>query len=213
MRYDEFKKAVIRLPVISSKDMLFFEKKRQPIRNQLNRWCKNGAVIKLRRGIYILNEDDRRINPSKQSIANQLYSPSYVSLEYALYLYGLIPERVSEVTSITTRKTARFDNALGVFSYQHVKPAGFSGFRAVKDEAGLPVFIALPEKAVIDFLYLNARGAGSADSNIFSSSYRFQNTESLKVAELMRMAALFGNDRLKRAVKSFCRFIKNERKP
>ena len=213
MRYADFRKMVLRLPIFSSKDILFFEKRRQRIRNQLNRWQRRGLIIKLKRGVYLLNENDRKVNPSRQYIANQLYAPSYVSLEYALNLYGLIPERVMEVTSVTTRKTMRFKNALGVFAYQRVKPEAFSGFRAAKDEAGLSFFIALPEKAVVDFLYLNMRKIKSADKDVFGISYRFQNTESLSETRIMKMAVLFGNRGLTRTAELFCKFIKDERKP
>ncbi|MCX5686964.1 MAG: hypothetical protein NTW09_05880 [Candidatus Omnitrophica bacterium] len=212
MNYADFRKMVLRLPVISSKDILFFERKRQSIRNQLNRWQDRGLVVKLRRGMYILNENDRKVNPSRQFIANQLYAPSYVSLEYALNLYGLIPERVTEVTNVSTRKTVTFKNALGVFVYQHIKPAAFSGFKAARDEAGLSFFIALPEKAVVDFLYLNINKMEPSDTAIFGASYRFQNTESLSRAKIMKMATLFGNEKLTRLAGSFCQFIKNERK-
>lgn len=212
MRYAEFKKDVLRLPIISSKDILFFENRRQPIRNQLGRWQKNGLVIKLRRGAYLLNENDRKVTPSKQFIANQLYAPSYVSLEYALGLYGFIPERVSDVTSITARKTMRFKNALGEFRYQHIKPAAFGGFKSAKDEAGLSFFIAIPEKAVVDFLYMNMAGIQPHDKEIFRISYRFQNIESLNRQKIMKAAALFGSEKLMKVAGSFCEFIKEERK-
>ena len=73
------------------------------------------------------------------------YTPSCVSLEYALGFYGLIPERVVEVTSITTKKTLRITNPVGRFSYQHVTTSAFRGFKITKDENGMDVFIAEPE--------------------------------------------------------------------
>lgn len=86
-------------------------------------------------------------------IAKEIYSPSYVSLEYALSIYGLIPERVVDVTSVTTKKPIEFKNKLGVFIYQHIKENCFTGFIEKEDENGLVYFIATPEKAVADFLY------------------------------------------------------------
>jgi len=72
-------------------------------------------LIKLKRGLYVLNKHDRKINPSLKLLANQFYFPSYVSMEYARNFYGLIPERVYQITSVSTRKTARFKNDLGEF--------------------------------------------------------------------------------------------------
>ena len=153
MNYNEFKNKVQRWPLISSRDLTRHEPNKQVIRNQLKRWRVKKLLIKLKRGVFILNTNDRKFTPSRGYIANQLYSPSYISLEYALNYYGLIPERVSDVTSITTKKTKCFRNEIGNFIYQHIKPGCFRGFKTLKDEAGLLFFIAEPEKALIDYLY------------------------------------------------------------
>lgn len=212
MRYIEFKNKVLNLPLITSRDILFFEKDKQALRNQLRRWQDRGLIVKLKRGVYILNTNDRKIEPSRQFIANQLYAPSYVSLEYALYLYNLIPERVNEVTSVTTKKTTHFTNEKGVFAYQHIKPVAFKGFKSAKDENGLEFFIAEPEKAVVDFLYLNLRNFKDDSEDIFKSSYRFQNTEILNRRKIRLLAALFNNKKLKKICHSFCKFIEEEKK-
>ncbi|MDO8525779.1 MAG: hypothetical protein Q7S07_04755 [Candidatus Omnitrophota bacterium] len=211
MNYTNFKKKVISFPVISSADLLLFEGKWQAARNQLNRWLKKSLVIKLRRGLYILNENDRKINPSSQYLANQLYLPSYVSLEYALGFYGLIPERVRDVTSVTTKKTARFTNSMGSFTYQRIKVEAFQGYNTVKDKAGFNFFIAFPEKAVIDFLYLSLDRIKEPAIDIFESSFRFQNTEDLDDKKIIKMAALFKNKKLTKLAHLFCEFIRKER--
>ncbi|MDD3905679.1 MAG: hypothetical protein PHS46_03995 [Candidatus Omnitrophica bacterium] len=211
MNYANFKKKVIKFPVIPAADLLLFEGKRQAARNQLNRWLNKGLVLKLRRGLYILNENDRKIDPSSRYLANQLYAPSYVSLEYALGFYGLIPERVRDVTSVTTKKTARFINIMGVFTYQHVKPEAFRGYTAVKDENGFDLLIASPEKAAIDFLYLSLDRIKKPNIDIFESSFRFQNTEELDCKKIIAMAALFKNKKLTKLARLFCEFIRKER--
>jgi len=210
MKYTKFKNNLLQLPIITDKDFIIFDENRQAIKNQLKRWQDKRLVIKLRRGMYILNKNDRKINPSNQFIANQLYAPSYVSMEYALGFYGLIPERVVEVTSVTSRKTAQFKNELGVFTYQHIKPAGLRGFKALKDESGPLFFIAEPEKAVVDFLYLNLAKFKPLDMDIFENSYRFQNTEGLKERNIMHFARLFNSKKLAKIAGLFCRFMKEE---
>jgi len=211
MDYKRFKGRVQNLPIILSRHVIRFAEDKQNIRNQLERWRARGLVVRLRRGAYLLNPDDRRINPSKTYIANQLYAPSYVSMEYALNYYGLIPERVSTVTSITTKKTFRVINALGTFTYQHVKPAAFRAFTAAKDEAGLNFFIAEPEKAVVDFLYLNLKEFRDDEhAAVFEKSYRLQNTDILKTGKVMEFAKVFGSGKLRRVAVSLCAFIRKE---
>ena len=91
-------------------------------------------------------------------------------MEYALNFYGLIPEKVADLTSVTTKKTTRFSAQEGTFIYQHIKPGAFRGFKTFKDEANLTFFMALPEKAVVDFIYLNLEKFKVADSKIFERS-------------------------------------------
>lgn len=166
MQYSEFKRKVLALPVIRDKDILYFTNNFRAMRTQLTRWEDRGYLIRLRRGMYMLSATERKISPSRNFIANQIYAPSYVSLEFALSAYGLIPEAVFTLTSVTTRKTSSFTNPEGVFTYKHIQPRAFSGFRAVKDEHGLEFFVAEPEKAVVDFFYLNIDKFSHTDKDI-----------------------------------------------
>jgi hypothetical protein len=211
MKYPDFKHQYQHLPIILSKDIQEIHGNRQIMRNQLSRWQRQGLIVKLKRGMYMLNKDDRRVEPWRPFIANQLHAPSYVSLEYALNFYGLIPERVADVTSITTKKTMRFSTPKGTFIYQHIKPAAFRGFKTFKDEAGLTCFMALPEKAVVDFIYLNLEKFKAGDEMVFEQSYRFQNLEDLDKKLVMELAALYGSPKLIRVLSSFCSFIDGEK--
>lgn len=65
---------------------------------QLSNWEKKGLIIRLKRGLYVLNENNRKIEPSRIFLANSLYSHSYVSTAYALGYYDLIPEKVEDGT-------------------------------------------------------------------------------------------------------------------
>src|SRR3989338_10366267 len=127
MKYKVFKDKISAFPIFSASQISSLTSNVQVLRNQLTFWQKQGLVLKLKKGFYILNEDDRKINPSRAFIANQLVSPSYVSTEYALSFYGLIPEKTEDVTSVTTKKTVVIKNSLGVFRYQHLQPPCFIG--------------------------------------------------------------------------------------
>ena len=87
MKYDDFKKKVLNRPIIFSKDIVPVGRSGQVVRNQLERWRKSGRIIRLKRGVFILAADDRKFETSRPYLANQLYGPSYVSLEYALNYY------------------------------------------------------------------------------------------------------------------------------
>jgi len=196
MKFGDFKVKFRDLPLLPTR--VVFGKASGADLNQLDRWCKQGLLLQLRRGLYIFGKDERRIEPSRLYLAGQLYQPSYISLEYALSRYGLIPEKVVDVTSVSTKKTARFTNDFGTFIYQTVKPSAFRGFISGKDEAGLPYFIAEPEKAVADFAYLNLKkiAAGAAEKTLLES-FRFQNLGSLKKNKIAAYFDLFNNTKMR----------------
>jgi len=211
MNFIKFKEKFREMPFITARAAMALTREPQAMRNQLTRWQKRGLIIQLKRGVYMLNKDDRKLHPSRFVLANQLLWPSYVSLESALGLYGLIPEAVADVTSVTTKKTSRFTNPLGRFVYQRVKPDAFRGYKSYKDEAGLEYLIAEPEKAVVDYLYLNLRKFKTEAKAVFKESYRFQNTEGLKPGKVLTWARLFRNSRLEAVAREFCAFIKEEK--
>ena len=210
MNYQQFKSQFKNLPLITSHDVLQGAQDDQSLRNQLKRWEKRGLLIRLRKGFYLFNENDRAFDPDLSYIANHLYEPSYVSLEYALNSYSLIPERVIAVTSITTRKTMQFKNDFGNFTYQHIQPKAFRGFQRM-GEGRFSFLMAEPEKAVVDFLYLNLGRFARNFKDIFLNSYRFQNFEDLSSTKLKNLGALFENKKLMKVVQAFCQMIEEEK--
>ena len=123
-------------------------------RNNLTRWCRKGLLVKLRNEHYAFPEY-RQVPGFARHIANQIYRPSYISLHSALSIYGMIPEEVVQLTSVSTLKTAVFTNPFGTFHYQNVKESLFFGYGISSLADGRGVLLATPEKALLDFLYLN----------------------------------------------------------
>jgi len=203
MRYLDFKTRVRPYPVVTASLLDALDEDRRILHNQLSRWSKQGLIVQLKKGIYLLNAGDRATNPSKFFLANQLVFPSYLSLESALAYYHMIPERVYQVTSVTTGKPAQHVSPEGTFTFRHVKQSLFFGFDAIRDERGFEVFLASPEKALLDFLYLNLAQFSTTDSDIFSESYRFNGRDVLRPARLQEMAARFESARLQRVVNLF----------
>jgi len=104
--------------------------------------------VKLRNGLYTLRTD----LPGELEIANRLYRPSYISFEYALHHYHMIPEAVYAVTSATPRVTADFVVQGKSYEYSRRKRKAYRGYELVK-RGGAGVLIATPEKALADYLY------------------------------------------------------------
>lgn len=133
-------------------------------RNNFSRWVKQGKIIRLRQGYYtfpaLKAEGDAPFY-----FANKLYDPSYISLESALAFYGMIPEGVIQITSVTARKTKSFHNPFGNFIYRSVKPELMFGYtREISSYSNnWSMLLAVPEKALLDFLYLNPQYDSSKD--------------------------------------------------
>ena len=121
------------------------------LRFLLTRAVKRGDALKFRRALYGLAAHP----PSELEIANLLYRPSYISFTFALSYHHIIPETVYAITSATTRTTATFAALEKQFVYRRIKRAAFTGYTAehVNNRA---VWIAEPEKALVDTLYLVA---------------------------------------------------------
>jgi predicted transcriptional regulator of viral defense system len=170
------------------------------MRNQFTRWKKQGLLIELKRGLYALSGNERQTPLSKEVAAANIYQPSYISMESAMARYKMIPEKVSAVTSVTTRKTRSFRNREGTFIYRSLKPGLYFGFTSKKDEHGYPFFIAEPEKALLDHLYLNLGSIDPDDTDFFAGSLRLQNRAILNRKKLASYAKRFGIKKLTRVL-------------
>lgn len=122
-------------------------------RNNLGRWVRKGYLVRLRQGYYSFPEY-RESADFTLYFANIIYKPSYISLQTALSFYGIIPEAVPEITSVTTLKTKTFSNDFGVYSFKNIKPDLMFGYDLRVMEGDRRIMFATPEKALADLLYL-----------------------------------------------------------
>ncbi len=147
-------------------------------RIKLNNLLKIKALVRIKKGIYIFGEKFARQPYSSEVLANMIYGPSYVSLEWACQYYRLIPERVTTVTSITTQRSKQFETPLGLFTYDHlpsqIYPVGITLIKFTERQQAL---MATKEKALADLIVLR-RGK-------FSSLKHFKETvfEDLRIEE------------------------------
>jgi predicted transcriptional regulator of viral defense system len=110
----------------------------------------NKEIIRVKKGLYIKNPTEW--GPFSNSIlANLIYGPSYISREFALSYYGLIPERVPLVTSVTLKPTKKFNTPVGYFDYKHLSQERYAyGFTRVGLDEHRFYLMATPEKALVD---------------------------------------------------------------
>ncbi len=117
---------------------------------------REGDLIRLKRGLYVVNPEISGKPICMPLCANHIYGPSYVSLRWALRWYGLIPEQVYRMTSTTIKRSRSFETPIGYFDYYQVKPSYFSiGLRIVQEE-GVSFMMATPEKALCDFILFDS---------------------------------------------------------
>lgn len=160
-----------------------FPKSQDQIQYFLETQSQQGLFIRLKKGLYALKTD----LPGDEEIANVLYKPSYLSFEYAMAKYGIIPESPYNLTSATTNPTRVFSTDHQAFSYFTIKRDAYTGYY-LDTTGGRKALIAEPEKALVDYLYFVAIGQRSFND-------RF-NVSKLDKSKLMEYAKLFKRNKV-----------------
>ncbi|MBU4142819.1 hypothetical protein KJ590_02345 [Patescibacteria group bacterium] len=155
----------------------------------LHRYKKQRFILQIKRGLYVFPD----ALPPDVYIANKLYSPSYISLEFALSYHGVIPEAVYEITSVTPKATRRFETLGKIFSYRKIKKAAYTGYEIQKQQ-GMSFYIADAEKAFVDTNYLRLINRQKPIS-------RF-NKDKINSAKALGYALLFSNEKLTGIIKT-----------
>ena len=174
---------------------------------QLSDWVKKGLLVKPRRDVYLLREN---INLNPFLLSNRLFRPSYVSLESALFYWGLIPDIVSTVTAVTSKRTRKFEFNNQLFSYQKIKSNLFFGYGEIRDkEWGF--LMASPEKSILDYFYLNLPKLRDKndwyelriDAKIYSKV--------VNRTKLFKLLRVFNSVRMNIVIKEFDKYIRSQK--
>lgn len=173
---------------------------------RLVEWQNKGYIKKIVRNYYVFGDLDL-IEPALFVVANKIYAPSYISLEMALAHYHLIPESVYGITSATTKKTVDFSTPLGNFIYRSLKPEGFFGYAPIPYQKR-NYLMAEPEKALLDYFYLNPSVTGDNDFSELRIN-REEFLRQLNQAKLEKYLQAFGSQTLTKRVLKFLTFIKH----
>jgi len=150
---------------------------------QLHQWVRSGELVSLKRGLYAFSDRDM----SKTEIARALYSPCYISLEYTLNVYGLIPDVPFSMTLVTPKATRIFDTPYGRFEYRKIKQEAFFGFDP-------ETLIAEREKALLDYLYLNSKQL--VPEPAYWRELRLDNLDDIDFGKAEHFAQRFGSKKL-----------------
>ena len=153
---------------------------------QLIGWQKKGLLAKVKRGMFILPDEKNDLH----IIANEL-NYSYISLEYALSYYQIIPDIARVITSVSKNRNEKIQNSLGFFYYRKITGKLFTGYTLIKSARGSRMFkMAAPEKALFDLVYFRSDLNKSEDFK----SLRLSLPPDFKIKEIEKYA---------RAVKAF----------
>ena len=129
-------------------------------RDKVTDLLRKGAIVRVKKGLYIFGDPYRRGPYSRELLANLIYGPSYISLEYALSYHGLIPERVETITSVTCGKNRAFSTPVGRFTYRSLPMDCYRlGIDLAQIGDGRSFLIANREKALADSICRD-RGSG-----------------------------------------------------
>lgn len=164
-------------------------------RLELHQWTRSGDLVRLKRGAYAFS--DKSIGHVE--IARALYGPSYISLEYALGHYNLLPDVPFAVTLVTTKATRKFNTPFGQFTYQKIPPRAFLGF----DPENL---IAAREKALVDYLYLNKNRL--IPNEKFWREMRWQNLSEINFRMAKKFAQYFESKKVLLLLKNLEEYAK-----
>lgn len=177
------------------------------VRKQLTLWVQAGKLYQLRRGVYALAPPYQKSRPHPFFIANHLARGTYVSCQSTLAYYGLIPEYVPGVTSVTTGRPGCWETSLGRFEYRHIKPELFYGYRSEDVDTGQTAMVAGPEKALLDLVYLQPDG----DAPDYLRELRLQNLEQFDIEVLYWQASRAQSPKLLRAAQYITELVFAER--
>jgi predicted transcriptional regulator of viral defense system len=204
MKWNDLLEIVGQAPVFHSSILMAGAVNPADLGRQLSRWVRSGNLVQIRRGLYLLSERYQRTPPHPFLIANRIKHASYVSLQSALEYHGLIPEYVPSITSVTTGRPEILNTTVGSFIFKHIKKALFLGYETIDLGGGKPAFVARPEKALLDLLYLAPR----SDSLDYLREIRLQNTETLDAVFLAELAEKSGSRKLRRAARRISLILK-----
>jgi predicted transcriptional regulator of viral defense system len=168
----------------------------------VRRAIATGEIIRVRRGLYCLAPKYRKKGMNLYALAQQVYGPSYISLESALSWHGWIPEAVHIITNVSFRKSKEFKTPLGLFSYDRIPQELFySEVKRLTDESGNVFLMASPLKALVDYVYIRKKDWTGIEPVVGSLRVETEEFEQVSKANIEGLINNYSNSRVKRFLK------------
>jgi len=182
---------VIQSPYLTRRNLeLVFGPNRRTLDYRIKSLINKNYLVKVKQGFYISTQYmEKEPNPQLylEFIGGILKEPSYVSLEYALAKYNLIPESVFDITYVTTQKTDKFVTSIGAFIYKSICNRLYLGFENIQYKDKIISF-AYPYKAIFDlFYYANFNNKDSIKDYVYSSRINWQNLDKSNLRQLKKL--------------------------
>lgn len=137
--------------------------------DKIHAMIQEGILQSVTKGLYIAGPKVTNRKPEPFLVANHIHGPSYISQDSALAYYGLIPEKVYEITSMTTKTSRKYSTGIGLFSYTHARLPYFSlGIKSIELDTNITILMASPEKALFDKVITTAGAPLRSKSSVIS---------------------------------------------
>jgi len=195
-------------PLFHSSMLEIFPDERHHIQVQLSRWVDSGKLSQIRREWYLIEKPYRLKDVPIPVIANKVVHPSYLSLDWALQYYEMIPEYVPNPTSITTGRGVQFIAQDRLFIYHHVQPSFFIGYMRTEFD-GHMINVAHPEKAFLDKIYLFTQR--NKFSLYWFKELRLQNLDGFSFNRFESYLQKTNKKGISKAVESAIQYIKGQK--
>lgn len=196
MVFDELLSSLGREPIFETGFLLAGDVNPQYIRRQLAEWVRTGKLWQLRRGLYAPAPPYQKEPLHPFLIANRIVTGSYVSLQTALAYYDLIPEHVAAITSVCPSRPGEWRNPVGWFTYRHMRSELLFGYDLVALGNNQSSFVARPEKALLDLIYLIPGG----QTKPYLESLRLQNLDTLDLNTMSTYIERAGKPKLRKVL-------------
>ncbi|MEA3420713.1 MAG: hypothetical protein U9Q97_03420 [Acidobacteriota bacterium] len=208
MKWKDFLINFAERPLFHSSMLEIFPDERHHIQVQLSRWVDSGKLSQIRREWYLIEKPYRLKDVPIPVIANKVVHPSYLSLDWALQYYEMIPEYVPNPTSISTGRGVQLIAQDRLFIYHHVQPSFFIGYMRTEFD-GHMINVAHPEKALLDKIYLfTQRNKFSLD---WLKELRLQNLDGFSFNRFESYLQKANKKGLSKAAESAIQYIKGQK--
>lgn len=197
MRFLEFKQQFKDFNIIKHQDILnVFKHVNQ---SQLSLWKRKKYLKSARKGMYVLSD----VEIDNLLMANELNN-SYISLEFALSYYQIIPEITPSITSVSNERSEDISNGFGNFYYHKIAPKLFCGFNLTESpiKKGRFIRIAEKEKALFDLIYFRP---DLKDKNDFESLRL--NIDEIKIVNMQKFIDLIAAPQIKKRLNNFINYL------